>query len=145
MKRYEALEIEATALRLVEGTKLDWRMAIRIDDNVGSYFQDLSKYSFEGVQLALKIVEGKPVFKGDTLYHNGVKFTARDFVSEGSDNLEYWVCSNGYHLKGQVSWNPPKPKTVMVELLVEDAKQLCGIFDAANIGRACKKALGELK
>jgi len=93
---------------------------------------------FEEVEFALAIVEGKPVFKGDVLYYK-----------DGSSSGWHPCCSNQDF--GTSSWNPPKPKTVMVELLVEDAlawspmdeKIVTHIY--GNLAKACRKALGELK
>ena len=143
MKNYEALELQAKVMRLVEGTELEWRQAIRIDDNVGSYFLELEKYSIKGVKLALAIVEGKPVFNGDKLLSNlnGREYT----ITHKFSDIKEW------------SWNPPKPRTVMVELLVEDAEfwsrykfnsELNGnmqLFQPSNrFYAACSKALEAL-
>ena len=75
----------------------------------------LSGRSFDCPQdyeFPLAVVEGKPVFVGDELYHSIVgKCRASTDCAEiggmliGEDNVRCF------------SWNPPKPKTVMVELL----------------------------
>lgn len=64
-------------------------------------------------EFPLAVVEGKPVFAGDKLYTStGLEYIAHKSiafnVSEGAIS--------------QLYWNPPKPKTVMVELLREDAE-----------------------
>ena len=70
-------------------------------------------------------VEGKPVFEGDELYgYFGLKFKASK-----SFNWNYQIESGDY----PVSWNPPAPKTVMVELLREDVGYISdGKFTAIN-------------
>ena len=144
MKNYEALELQAKAMRLVEGTDLFWYACVR--NGVTKRAVD-HNWEAQNPELAFAIVEGKPVFKGDELWNvpNRFKFTA-DYYEGGL------LGSRKCNSEGQsvawltdCSWNPPKPRTVMVELLVEDVEKLCGIFDSANIGRACRKALGELK
>jgi hypothetical protein len=78
MKDYEALELQAKAMRLVEGTDLNWKDVIRLHSEViYSGLFDLNGYKPRECELAFAIVEGKPV------------------------------------------WLPPKPKTVLVELLAE--------------------------
>jgi len=72
----------------------------------------------EDYEFALAIVEGKPVFNGDKLYD---KNTGEARIINGTaiwrNNVpQYnWIAQN-------FSWNQPKPKTVMVELLREDAE-----------------------
>ena len=83
-------------------------------------------------QFAIAEVEGKPVFIGDELYHVGYgKQTINEVVVLIPKN---W------------SWNPPKPKTVMVEMLVEDARYVAntGAISLPMVA-ACKKALENLK
>jgi hypothetical protein len=98
------------------------------------------KESLDKTEFALAVVEGKPVFKGDVLYYNsGVKIIA-DIKEEFGDDLVY----------DKLTWNPPKPKTVMVELLVEDAQYIISSKwyhqeHEKKIKEACLKALGELK
>jgi len=103
-------------------------------------------------EFPLAVVEGKPVFVGDELYSpQGDKLKAEQYSNETS----YLYCSEvGYHLTNW-SWNPPKPKTVMVELLVEDAKNIVKFSDSMHltmygsqldsVASACYKALENLK
>lgn len=91
-------------------------------------FNNLSDYEFP-----ISVVEGKPVFDGDVLYWRS---GAKTIVSE------LWGKSVDWH---ELSWNPPKPKTVMVELLVEDAHAIAGSENWPAIRHACRKALEEMK
>ena len=136
MKPYEALELQAKAMRLVEGTELEWQSAIRVKSIHYKEWVYSSSWDFDGYigdyELALAIVENRPVFKGDKLYSklNGREYEVNTKVSD-SQNF---------------SWNPPKPRTVMVELLVEDAEYMCNRNHSPDrISTACRKALGELK
>ena len=108
------------------------------------------------IEFALAIVEGKPVFKGDELWSlpNNFKFIADHTNDIGIWNKSLNGLSNGARFT-ECSWNPPKPRTVMVELLVEDAKEYARTnieFEGSHsygclIGtvKACRKALEELK
>ena len=95
------------------------------------------KESLDETEFALSIVEGKPVFKGDKLYCDGRKQIAgvtRFFVDDGIS----W------------SWNPPKPKTVMLEVSIEVAKDIScwakGVGQThSELGFAAIKALGEMR
>lgn len=81
-------------------------------------------------EFPLAVVEGKPVFCGDELYDDGEFFVATSQMKNAC-----W---------DDCSWNPPKPATVMVELLREDAKRLSNYLitiDGIKIGEACRKAL----
>lgn len=53
-------------------------------------------------RVSLAKIEGKPVFIGDELYHNGVKTIANECYS--FIDIEDW------------SWNPPKSKTITVTI-----------------------------
>ena len=97
--------------------------------------------NYDDYKFALGVVEGKPVFEGDELYgYGGVKFTV---PSEWKHHdTEQFKCS----------WNPPKPKTIMIELLVYDVELIArlshtgdnvSIFE--NVTEACRKALDSLK
>ena len=103
------------------------------------------RYDYE---FPLAVVEGKPVFVGDELWNvpNNFKFEV-----SGADVL----CDRIRILGGKLcawiedaSWNPPKPKTVMVELLREDAEFMVKAYGdmwsngkTARIADCCRKAL----
>lgn len=84
--------------------------------------------------FAIAEVEGKPCFMDSWLYApDGARFMA------GQHSQLYWC--DKYPLE-TCSWNPPKPKTIMVELLVEDAEMLtnrCVAIERVN--KACRQAL----
>lgn len=90
-------------------------------------------------QFAIAEVEGKPVFIGDELYVNDIKVV----ISEKD---------KGFRLN-LYSWKQPKHKTVIVEMMVEDADELARTASARltadyaydRVGMACKKALENLK
>lgn len=80
--------------------------------------------------FAVAELEGKPVFIGDELYYQHTKMKVFSEPREGWKSL---------------SWNPPKPKTVMIELLVEDAERWANHPTKDVIAIACRKALENLK
>jgi hypothetical protein len=100
-----------------------------------------SSWGYGAYEFPLAVVEGKPVFVGDEMYEtrNGKKFTVcNPIITVGCFSEEWEKC---------VSWNPPKPKTVMVELLREDAERFSSFGTFANtdsilnIATACRKSL----
>lgn len=138
MKPIEAIRLKLKCMEMVEGTELEWWRVIKTVSVYIHWMPTLEIWKRDEVEIALGVVEGKPVWAGDEPYFDGVKTK----VSEELMNLPRW------------SWNPPKPKTVMVELLVEDVKYYAGksilSFDEiiASISRreeACRKALELLK
>jgi hypothetical protein len=101
----------------------------------GRFSSYLKNYKFDALEweFPLAVVEGKPVFVGDELYDkNGNKFIILDCYARVS-----FV---------NLSWNPPKPKTVMVELLRENAEKCANgtVADSREvIILACRKALDQ--
>jgi hypothetical protein len=145
-------EEAARVAKLIEGTDIKIEECIKHDGHVmgSTPFFD-SPASF--YEFALAIVEGKPVFKGDVIYgRSGVRFIAGEI-------RDSYICERGYSLRGsgvsqppsECMWNPPKPKTVFVELLREDAKNLSngcpnGYYNGVPlvvVANACYKALDE--
>lgn len=121
------------------------------------------RYDLENYLFPLAVVEGKLVFKGDELYDKSGNKRKALYVKKsfcGIDSIyEEFGCFA--HIDN-CSWNPPKPKTVMVELTVEDAEIYSSklerletmkktvFFDESDCRRyrtsvACRKALDELK
>lgn len=49
------------------------------------------------------------------------------------------------HTWSKCSWNPPKPKTVMVELTIEQAELGAKLGLTTDIASACRKALEEVE
>lgn len=101
-----------------------------------------SKFGIQEYEFPLAVVEGKPVFVGDELYsmRSGKKIVIGNSLS-GSCFGADWVAV--------VSWLPPKSRTVMVELLREDAEylsrtaqeRLTTVYAIDRAGMACRKAL----
>lgn len=139
MTKIEALELELAARKMVGGTELDWRYVLRYGKGAGiASNTNIFTAARDSYELALGIIKGKPMFKGDTYYNSngGQCIGVRPYTKEYLDTC---------------SWNPPAPKTVMVEMLVEDAEWLIDIWKyqsathTGNISRACRKALEGLK
>lgn len=103
MTKIEALELELKARYIVLGTKLCWRNVIR--NKAGHYFNPalFSKHPQHVYELALGIVERKPVWLGDTLYNSSYGYAKTILVS----NTELWDLIKDCVL----SWEPPKAKT----------------------------------
>jgi hypothetical protein len=97
-------------------------------------------------EFPLAVVEGKPVWSDSVLYSkNGTKY----------DMKKLYVSPV---VVKKLSWNPPKPKKIMVELLREDAEYWAN-YDieyahrgcapsryktaSENLHRSVRKALGE--
>lgn len=99
-------------------------------------------------EFALAIVEGKPVFKGDDIWHEkygqvkALEFKNHNLFAKKSES-SYPICG----CLGNYSWNPPKPKTITVELLRDDAEYLAGMKGFApgatwtRIEKAAREAL----
>jgi hypothetical protein len=111
------------------------------------------KYDYE---FPLAVVEGEPVFVGDKLYDTltGSSFTAERVSTDHPGHRQgvacFYMATRGcITYVDKASWNPPKPKTVMVELTREDAEYLARlmrmdvVYGVRDINRACRKALGE--
>lgn len=127
--------IDAVRSRYVKTSDLRWNL------HTMPHFMAPETWSF-----AIAEIEGKPVFMGDELWCGDTKFK----VAYASALTVYGVigllATNYATSISDCSWNPPKPKTVMVEMLVEDAQLLMGKFSSVkNIYTSCKKALEELK
>ena len=96
---------------------LDECIAAGIDDPKCKYENRLCNLiemelrgTFELYEFHLGIIEGKQVFNGDVLYSKSHPNGYKNFDVIGDLSLY------GF------SWNPPKPKTVMVEFSIGDAK-----------------------
>lgn len=101
-------------------------------------------------EFPLAVIESKPVFVGDEPYCVGVQ---RKVIGVKQGAL-LWESGHGLRFASveHWSWHPPKPRKVLVEISVEDAKYLTEIVKNCNhdqltnrLGWACKKALEELK
>lgn len=82
-------------------------------------------------EFPLAVVEGKPVFVGDELYStvNGYVYVATDKFCMRKETR---TSVNPIADLDNLSWNPPKPKTVMVELTVDEAISHSNKYDVVN-------------
>lgn len=140
MKKSDALRKEAELRDMVEGTGLEWWKCVKYlgrHGNVEWYFDAPDDhYAF-----ALAVVEGKPVFPSDLLWFNGYPAAQRADAS--------WLNPTSAQ---RASWNPLKPKTITVELTVEDAKIWAGCTGLSGypevnsrLYAACAKSFKESK
>lgn len=118
----------ADVLDMCKGTKVHINDCWKCN---GSSFGDVPYFDNypETYSFAIGIVEDKPVFVGDVLYTKDGE--AKNAVASPQTRWR------------DFSWNPPKPKTVMVELLVEDAEWLTSGRCDSTIAIACRKALAD--
>lgn len=149
--RADLFEAAAKMMRMCDEAGVDYVFKFDgvVYNTIPHFVNFVDKYEFP-----LAIVEGKPVFKGDKLYDSygrlvnveeAKKFDGDDAVSLRTDGR--WYRLDSY------SWNPPKPKTVMVEVEVVDAKLFIELFDKVSEGdhfanrivRNFSKALEESK
>lgn len=136
MNKIEALRFELKCRELVEGTDLEWWKTVKFQGHIwaGPYGLEFTSPA-EDYELALGIVEGKPLFVGDTYYNP----SGCGVISNDSYRPQSYL--------DDCSWNPPKSKTVMVEMLREDAIKLediqagCPPEWAIRVKEACRKAL----
>ena len=154
IREIEAIELELAARKLVEGTDIPWFKCIK---HCGREFHKPPLFITPRryFKLALGIVEGKPAFKDDFLFNYQGE---RCKIVSRMDNSLQWESGDTKHpIYGMPletwSWNPPKPKTVMVELTVDDVLDEIKEYERSHtttmrIGRrveACRKALENLK
>jgi hypothetical protein len=107
---------------------------------------------YSGYEFPLALLEGKEVWVGSELWctNSNHWFKVKGLIN-GKTGLEYEtpyagrICTS---VKSGCSWNQPKPKTVMIEMLVEDANHWAKIAEADErefrFTQACKKALEKL-
>ena len=137
----ELYQEAARVAKLIEGTKLTIGDAVKICGHVyGRGYPAFDTGNAKDYEFALAIVDGRPAFRNDWIYFKGEKYSANDqlFKHEALSNF---------------SWNPPKPRTVMVELLREDAERCKEHFGkcysysdgeyTVRVFIACQKALEE--
>lgn len=110
MTKIESLRMELKCREMVDGTELDWWEVIRHNPTKQNLANTLNAYYPENVELALGIIEGKPVWKGDMLY----------FVNK--DESYYQQIATPSHDFTLVGWSRNLPKlttTVMEKELTE--------------------------
>lgn len=150
MKPIDAIRLQLKAMELVEGTELEWEDVIRYKPTKKPLAANFEFYYIEDIELALGIIEDKPVWEMDE-YWNG----DGDHCRATGITLhvkEYW---------STCTWFPPALKTAMVELLVEDIEACAAVIEphridlqrsiieiqttAERIRKACRKTLKGLK
>lgn len=140
MKPIDATRLQLKAMELVEGTGLEWNICLRNKISHAHTSLNLYLYDSNDLELALGIIEGKPVWEGDTLWYTPGIGSPLTIKIDGGHNLK---------LSGW-SWLPPAPKTAMVEFLVEDIKHWSKYnaewHEQSNrLYEACRKTLEGLK
>lgn len=129
MKQSELLRKQADMMDLAEKHGVStWTMLVKYRDSIYGDTKAHFDFLVKGIkyQFALGVVEGKPVFTGDELYHERI---GKVKVRGESGTFFKIVDEYGNEYKGSAynpetfSWNPPKPRTILVELLVEDKAQ----------------------
>ena len=104
----------------------------------------------QDIEFPLAVVEGKPVFVGDELYCN-TRSVPYKFIPTSYDHKTKLLVAdvNWYLSVDGLSWSPPKPETVMVPLLREDAVTMAG-YDLPlvatsfrRIAEACAKVVND--
>lgn len=95
---------------------------------IGGVTRDIRNIGFNCVArekyiFALGVVEGKGVFKGDKFWSaaSGNEYIADTYYGDSI------ITTSGIGMCTiNLSWQPPKPKTVMIELLLDDvAWEIC--------------------
>lgn len=108
MKEIDAARLKLKALEMVEGTDLHWWHVIKYQENPVS-----SHFSFDGkdedYNLALGIVEGRPVFKGDKGWSENMECAVTVKNRNAVDG--YWLYENsiGGYNGLDFTWEKPKP------------------------------------
>lgn len=139
LSELEAARVNLSCLEVVEGTKVRWHEAMRHMPTKTSLSMARSAWKLcprQDIEIALGVVEGKPVWIGDRLWNK-------------LNGLEYSMYSHNYNWDNY-SWTPPKPKTVMVELPINLAQSFIPLMLSCThskriLANACNKALEELK
>ena len=146
----------ARVLDMCEGTKVNQQDCWKCD-GIKRCVEPMLRGIPKSYSFAIAIVENKPVFIGDELYYtpDGEKVTVTGISSVKTPygvHLLYVIrnkCGACSEPVSSLSWNPPKPKTVLLEVSVECAewyvdalKFLNGV--SAEVPEAAKKALAKL-
>ena len=120
MTRSKLFHIVANSIDMQEAAGIEPVCKCRrdvLDISSRTFFSVSSDYEFP-----LAVVEGRAVFVGDVLYNTSAKATDGSAFIVSYATVGLWNTEGRGGLFGDLSWTQPKPKTVMVELLVEDAK-----------------------
>lgn len=115
-------------------TDMEWKTFI-----VGPSWLDDTEY-----RASLAEVEGKPVFEGDVLYYEGTVVRA-DIIAKDNINGSLLAKGGGLWSIDKLSWNPPLPKTVTIELLREDVERVLHCLDMYEVPVAITRAKEAVK
>lgn len=140
VKPIDAIRLQLTAMELVEGTELDWWEVMR-SRSWRFVFRGPPKFTdkLEDYELAIGIIEGKPVWEDDKYYdRHGFECIA----------AKYWRFTDTYW--ATCTWLPPATKTAPVYLLVEDMQEFAKHCRSCyphirRIQEACRKTLEGMK
>ena len=137
----ELYELWARTIRMCAKAGIEPRYKYRL---IQYRHPDLS-CDFEDYDFPVGVVEGKCVFKLDEMYCGDTKFIISGVRREASV-FESLSPKPRYYLIEHCSWNPPKPKTIMVEHLLSDVEYIaeclrhCGDY-SSRIADDFRKAL----
>lgn len=152
MKLIEVVRLTLKCMEMVEGTRLEWWACLRwvgtqnplkiIADNTAEkqllYIMGTSglQQQNSSIEVAVGVINSKPIWKGDEYYDSkGLVWRAMD--NNKLYTKEYWA---------DCSWNPPLPKTGMVELPISHIISYSEHYKEMPIlAEACKKTLKGLK
>ena len=137
MKESDLIRKQADMMDMVEGSTLKWYQCVKQNGRIKNKYDSFGFKDDDIFDFALAIVEGRPVFTGDTLYWiAGFEIT----VESVNDGDVFDPHGNSARLSS-LSWNKPKPKTVTIELPLDDADALADYLrtclgrDGVFIGR----------
>lgn len=104
--------------------------------------------NFNYYEFPIAIIEGRPVFVGDEVWFTGSDILSpMKIVVKEADSRNFLADSGVVYGRRSISWNPPKPKTVKIEIPIEDAEYLAtyGGGHIRNVVEACRKAVESSK
>ena len=130
MKKSDLFREYARCVDMCEGTMISPKACFKYDNRIyglawtghPSFELEPEKYEF-----ALAIVENMPVWEGNCLYSK-------------TSGQSYFAQSNCRNFE-DLTWSLPKPKTVKIELLREDAEDIARYYGLDRIKQIFIKAL----
>lgn len=146
MNELKATRSKLKCLEMVEGTDLKWWEVVRYATanarpfvNVINFQFDISDYEF-----ALGVVECKPVWKGDKLWSRF--FNKWVIISDQLTDGYLKTNINEYSNVSieTLSWNQPKPKTLMVDLPIEYVEWCAASLNDRGLKDAFTKSLSNM-
>ena len=127
--RADLLIAAGESIKMQEKAGIDPVFKFEGDECAISDFRPIYDSAPLDYEFPLAVVESKPVWCDSILYsQTGTAYDMRKlYVSQ--------------EVFTKLSWTPPKPKTVMVELLREDAEAFVNTLTHGRISDAIRKAL----